>query len=64
MLDEFGPLAGAILSDLRLATSDQTPNALLAQGAEPKEIWLAICSQLSVPKERWQGKLKTPRHAD
>ncbi|MFY8050801.1 MAG: DUF3046 domain-containing protein [Aquiluna sp.] len=64
MLDEFGPLADAILSDLRLDTSDQTPSSLLDKGIDPKEVWLAICAQLGVPKERWQGKLKTPRHAD
>lgn len=64
MLDEFGQLADAILSDLRLDTSDQTPSQQLAAGAEPREVWLAICAQLAVPKERWQGRLRTPRHAD
>jgi hypothetical protein len=65
MLDEFGSFSQVVLADLSLdAHHDQTPKVLLDQGVEPREIWLAICQQLAVPKERWQGKLKTPRHAD
>lgn len=65
MRDEFGDFSAVILSDTRLdRLADGTPAELLSQGVEPKEIWLAICTQLNVPKERWQGKIKTPRHAD
>jgi hypothetical protein len=64
--DEFGPeFAQVVLTDTRLDhLSDRTPQELLAAGEDPKTIWQAICQQLSVPVERWQGKNKTPRHAD
>ncbi len=64
--DEFGPdFAAVVLSDTRLdPLADQTPAELLEAGEDPKVIWLAICRQLAVPEERWQGKNKTPRHAD
>jgi len=65
MQDEFGDFSAVILSDTRLdLMADGTPAELLSRGVEPKEIWLAICSQLNIPKDRWQGKTKTPRHAD
>jgi len=64
--DEFGPdFAAVVLSDTRLdLLADKTPAELLAAGEDPKAIWQAICRQLAVPEERWQGKNKTPRHAD
>lgn len=64
--DEFGPdFAAVVLSDTRLdELADRTPNELLAGGEDPKLIWQAICRQLAVPSERWQGINKTPRHAD
>jgi hypothetical protein len=65
MQDEFGDFAAVILSDTRLdQLFDSTAQELLAKGVEPRDIWQAICLQLNVPKERWQGKIKTPRHAD
>ena len=64
--DEFGPeFAAVVLSDTRLdLLSDKTPLELLSAGEEPKTIWQAICQQLAVPAERWQGQNKSPRHAD
>lgn len=64
--DEFGPeFAPVVLTDTRLdRLSDRTPQELLAAGEDPKTIWQAICQQLAVPAERWQGNNKTPRHAD
>ncbi len=65
MQDEFGDFAAVVLSDTRLdLLRDRTPKELIALGEEPREIWLAICTQLNIPKERWLGILKTPRHAD
>jgi hypothetical protein len=64
--DEFGAgFSGVIASDTRLTElRDATPNELLSQGEDPREVWLAICRHLDVPKERWQGKLVTKRHAE
>ncbi|MFM1993734.1 MAG: hypothetical protein RL537_423 [Actinomycetota bacterium] len=64
--DEFGPdFAAVVLSDTRLdLLSDKTPQELLAAGEDPRIVWEAICRQLAIPEERWQGKNKSPRHAD
>jgi hypothetical protein len=66
MHDEFGKSFSSILiSDTRLTVMfDKTPAELLALGEDPKDIWLAICAQQGVPKERWHGKPKTKQHAD
>lgn len=64
--EEFGPsFAAVVLADTRLTEkSDKTPLELIAIGDDPKEVWLAICSHLGVPKERWHGKTKTKQHAE
>ena len=64
--DEFGDkFAQVVLFDTRLdQLADQTPKQLLDAGEDPKTVWLAICQQLAIPQERWQGRNKTPRHAD
>lgn len=62
MIDEFGPdFADVIFSDLALAEfQDQTAEAAISGGEEPKEVWLAICRAQGVPKNRWHGKNKKP----
>lgn len=64
--DEFGEqFSAVVLNDTRLdLLADQTPQQLLDSGEDPRAIWLAICQQLAVPQERWQGRNKIPRHAD
>jgi hypothetical protein len=64
--EEFGPgFAAVILADTRLTDkSDKTPLELLKTGDDPKEVWLALCSHLGVPKERWHGKPRTKQHAE
>ena len=64
--DEFGEqFSEVILSDTRLdRLADQTPRQLIQAGEDPRVIWLAICQQLNVPADRWQGRNKTPRHAE
>lgn len=64
--DEFGKeFAQVLISDTRLTELfDKTAKELIAQGEDPKDIWLAICSSQGVPKERWHGLPKTIRHAD
>jgi len=57
MIDEFGSAyAEVITRDLRLTEhGDKTANELVAQGLDPKDVWLAICRQSDVPKTRWHG---------
>jgi len=64
--EEFGEgFWSVIFSDTRLTSmEDMTPAELLAAGEDPKEIWLALCTHLGVPKERWHGKPKTKQHAE
>jgi hypothetical protein len=68
MDEEFGPAyAGVIEKDLVLTSlSDRTPAAALADGEDPREVWLAICRVNEVPKSRWHGKTRAPKtqHAE
>ena len=58
MHDEFTPeYAQVITRDLVLGElGDRTAERALADGEDPKDIWLAICHTEGVPKERWNGK--------
>ena len=68
MNDEFGATFSALLlKDLvLLELADQTGQAALASGIDPKDVWLAICRAQGVPEERWQGlnKKSKKQHAD
>lgn len=68
MVDEFGSEYSAVLlRDLALTEyADRTGEQALADGEEPKGVWLAICKAQSVPESRWHGLNKKPknRHAD
>jgi len=68
MTDEFGAeYAAVLLRDLALTEfGDRTGEIALADGEEPKAIWLAICKAQAVPQARWTGLNKKPkdRHAD
>jgi hypothetical protein len=46
--------------------ADRTGKQALADGEEPKGIWLAICRAQAVPESRWTGLNKKPKngHAD
>ena len=58
MTDEFGHAYSQVISrDLVLgALGDRTAEQALAEGEDPKEVWLALCEANNVPKERWAGK--------
>jgi Protein of unknown function (DUF3046) len=60
MVDEFGQeQTNYLLQDLVLGElADRTGNQALADGEDPREIWLAICRANGVPKGRWHGQLK------
>ena len=68
MADEFGSeYAAVLLRDLALTElNDLTGEKALAEGIEPKDIWLAICRAQNVPAGRWHGLNKKPnnRHAE
>jgi hypothetical protein len=64
--DEFGAaFAQVLIKDFRLQQfQDQTAEELICSGVDPKEIWLELCRQQSVPKERWSGIPVKKRHAE
>jgi hypothetical protein len=54
--DEFGPRAGALMADLVLPTlGDRTAKQAMDAGIPPREIWLALCEEMDVPRERRYG---------
>jgi hypothetical protein len=57
MSDEFGfDYSSVIRRDLVLGDlGDQTADHAISAGADPKEVWLAVCKAEGVPKERWHG---------
>jgi hypothetical protein len=63
---EFGvQFAQVLLKDVSLTDhQDHTPHELIKLGVDPKDIWLSICKQQSVPKERWNGIPLKKRHAE
>jgi len=54
--DEFGARAGSLMSDLVLAAvGGRTPSEALSAGVDPREVWLALCEETDVPRERRYG---------
>lgn len=68
MVDEFGARYAAVIEqDLVLSElGDRTAKQALTAGADPREVWLAVCLANGVPKDRWLGVNKNPkkRHAE
>ena len=60
MADEFGEgHASVLLTDLVLVPlGEKTGKAALDSGADPRDVWLAICAAMDVPKDRWHGRPK------
>ncbi len=60
MIDEFGREYAAVISrDLVLGVLlDKTADQAMAEGVDPREIWLAICEAAGVPKSRRHGANK------
>ncbi|MGB4779460.1 DUF3046 domain-containing protein [Microbacterium sp.] len=53
---EFGGRGAALIADLVLAPlDDRTAAQALADGLEPREIWLALCAEMDVPESRRHG---------
>ncbi|MEB4615897.1 DUF3046 domain-containing protein [Leucobacter sp. M11] len=61
--EEFGPVHGPVLTrDQWLAELGGTVDEALAAGADPRDAWLALCREMSVPTERRHGRgLVDPR---
>ncbi|MDJ0339544.1 DUF3046 domain-containing protein [Cryobacterium sp. PH31-O1] len=57
MKDEFGEAYGRVLTrDLVLTPLDgQTADQALAAGIPAREVWLALCAEVDVPRSRWYG---------
>lgn len=55
--DEFGEAYGrSLVRDLVLTPlGERTADEALAAGTAPREVWLALCSAMDVPRERWYG---------
>ena len=50
MNQRFGKLyARSVAADYRLPLLGQTVDEALAAGADPKEIWRAVCTEFDVP---------------
>ena len=54
---EFGEAYGrSLVRDLVLTPlGERTAEQALAAGVAPREIWLALCQAMDVPRERWHG---------
>jgi hypothetical protein len=56
VVDEFGPQAGVLTTDLSLSQlGDRTAIQALDAGIPPREVWLALCAETDVPPERRYG---------
>ncbi|MBT2500462.1 DUF3046 domain-containing protein [Agromyces sp. ISL-38] len=55
--EEFGPgYAGVLVNDLVLAPLDgRTAREALADGVDPRSVWLALCDAADVPPARRHG---------
>ena len=55
--DEFGDAyARVLVSDLVLTElGGRTAHKALRDGAEPREVWIALCRANDVPEGRWHG---------
>lgn len=53
---EFGARGSSLVEDLVLAALGQRTSAeALASGADPREVWLALCEETDVPPARRHG---------
>jgi hypothetical protein len=55
--DEFGEAYGtSVVRDVVIsALGDRTARQALDDGEDARSVWLAVCSAMDVPRERWYG---------
>jgi Protein of unknown function (DUF3046) len=65
MREEFGSAYAATLAREHVvsALGERTAEQALADGLGPREVWLALCADLDVPRERWLGRDDPRKHA-
>ena len=66
MDEEFGAAyAHSLARDHILgALGNCAPLQALESGTEPREVWLALCADMDVPRERWFGQeLRVPKES-
>lgn len=57
MADEFGATyAGVLMRDHWITEIQGTAQEALDRGIPAKDVWLALCADLQVPKDRWHGR--------
>jgi hypothetical protein len=58
MREEFGSGYAATLAREHVvsALGERTADQALADGFDAREVWLALCADLEVPRERWLGR--------
>lgn len=55
--EEFGEVHGAVLTrDLWLSSYSSTAEDALRAGAQPREVWLALCREMDVPLQKRHGR--------
>ncbi|MFL6100959.1 MAG: DUF3046 domain-containing protein [Actinomycetales bacterium] len=58
MREEFGAGYAATLAREHVvsALGERTAQEALAAGVDARDVWLALCADLDVPRERWFGR--------
>ena len=58
MSEEFGAGYAATLAREHVvsALGERTADQALAAGIDARDVWLALCADLDVPRERWFGR--------
>lgn len=58
MREEFGAAYAATLAREHVvsALGERTAEQALTAGIDPRDVWLALCADLDVPRERWFGR--------
>ena len=58
MREEFGGAYAGTLAREHVvsALGERTADQALAAGLDPRDVWLALCADLDVPRERWFGR--------
>jgi Protein of unknown function (DUF3046) len=65
MRAEFGGGYAATLAREHVvsALGERTADDALAAGIDPRDVWLALCADLDVPREHWFGRGDAIRRA-